>query len=88
MVSDVRHHGPMGMVGHDTVLSQCSRCSWVCLWLVLQAVRRRGDARQPMESAEEILRQRYARGEIDREAFLRMLDDLKRGPSSRTSPPT
>jgi uncharacterized membrane protein len=57
------------------------------LWLVLQAVQRRGDARQPMESAEEILRQRYARGEIDHEAFLRMLDDLKRDPSSRTSHP-
>jgi len=28
--------------------------------------------------AEEILRQRYARGEIDRETYERMLEDLRR----------
>jgi len=30
------------------------------------------------ESAEEILRRRYARGEIDREDYQRMLADLRR----------
>ena len=32
------------------------------------------------ESAEDIVRARYARGEIDRETYQRMLDDLRRGP--------
>ncbi|MFW6201111.1 MAG: SHOCT domain-containing protein [Gemmatimonadota bacterium] len=31
------------------------------------------------DRAEEILRERYARGEIDRDSFERMLDDLRRG---------
>jgi len=30
------------------------------------------------ESAEEILRRRYARGEIDREQYEKMLSDLRR----------
>lgn len=30
------------------------------------------------DSAEEILRQRYARGEIDREKYREMLEDLKK----------
>jgi putative membrane protein len=31
----------------------------------------------PRESPEEILRARYARGEIDRETYQRMTDDLR-----------
>ncbi|MCF7929505.1 MAG: SHOCT domain-containing protein [Spirochaetales bacterium] len=32
----------------------------------------------PYDSPEEVLKQRYARGEISREEYLRALDDLKR----------
>lgn len=50
--------------------------------LVVWAVRqgRRSDqagSDQPMPSAEEILKARYARGEITREQYLSMLEDLK-----------
>jgi uncharacterized membrane protein len=41
-----------------------------------------GDSRSADRSAEEILRERYARGELDRTQFLFMLDDL-RAPNSR-----
>jgi putative membrane protein len=60
------------------------------LWLVIIALGAwfvfrlaRGDWRRTRErarrgEAEEILRQRYARGEIDRETYHRMLEDLRR----------
>jgi hypothetical protein len=32
----------------------------------------------PMSRAEELLKERYARGDIDRKQYLEMLDDLKR----------
>jgi uncharacterized membrane protein len=41
-----------------------------------------GGSRPTDRSAEEILRERYARGELDRTQFLFMLDDL-RAPESR-----
>ena len=37
----------------------------------------RGRMNGGRESAEEILRRRYAKGEIDRETYQRMLADLK-----------
>lgn len=46
------------------------------VWLVINAAGRsstRGD-----ETPEEILKRRYARGEIDREDYQRRLDDLRR----------
>ena len=51
------------------------------LWLVLQVARRRREddrAREPTESAEELLRRRYAAGEIDRDMFEQMLGNLRR----------
>lgn len=45
------------------------------IWAVLRSVRPRDGAGA---SPEEILKQRYARGEIDRDTYQRMLTDLKR----------
>lgn len=36
----------------------------------------------PSGRAEEILKERYARGEIDRDTYARMLEDLRRGPGA------
>lgn len=47
----------------------------LAIWAVLQSVRPRDGAG---ESPEEVLKQRYARGEIDRDTYQRMLTDLKR----------
>jgi len=57
------------------------------VWVVLQANRRGGEGGQPSPdrlggsaastSAEEILRQRYARGEIDHDEYRRRLEDLR-----------
>lgn len=39
-----------------------------------------GGGKSRSADAEETIRQRYARGEIDRETFIRMRDDLQRQP--------
>ncbi|MFW6078537.1 MAG: SHOCT domain-containing protein [Gemmatimonadota bacterium] len=51
------------------------------VWLIVRLTRGGGAAGGAArgDRAEEILRERYARGEIDRESFERMLDDLRRG---------
>ncbi len=52
------------------------------VWLVVWAVRRAGGnnmalpGRSALPSAKEILQTRYARGEISREEYLSMLEDL------------
>lgn len=46
---------------------------WLVMWLA-----RRGSV-TGSDSPEDILRQRYARGEIDRPTFERMMDDLRGG---------
>jgi putative membrane protein len=55
----------------------------IVIWLMVRLVGRGrppgGDAGR---RAEEILMERYARGEIDRETYQRMLDDLRRGSPS------
>ncbi|MEJ2013751.1 MAG: SHOCT domain-containing protein [Anaerolineales bacterium] len=62
--------------------------SWMWLWWLAGAIvivaivwallrqQDRGDSRQ--ESPEEILKRRYARGEIDRDEYERALRDLRR----------
>jgi hypothetical protein len=42
---------------------------------------RLGDRWRGSSAAEDILRERYARGEINRSQFAQMLDDLRKGPS-------
>jgi putative membrane protein len=46
----------------------------VLVWAVIRASRPSSGI---PESAEEILRRRYARGELDRETFQRMRDELR-----------
>ncbi|MEX1258513.1 MAG: SHOCT domain-containing protein [Gemmatimonadota bacterium] len=60
------------------------------IWFAAQAVRGQGrydagdNRRVGGGGPGEILRERYARGEIDRDTFLRMLEDLGRGPTPRS----
>lgn len=51
------------------------------IWLVYRVARSQGWTREGRghDRPEEILRERYARGEIDRETYDRMLEDLRRG---------
>jgi putative membrane protein len=61
---------------------------WMGLWWILGAVliaalvwallkSTRGPMNGRSDSPEEILKRRYAKGEIDRETYQRMLTDLK-----------
>lgn len=47
-------------------------------FVVLVAWLARGGAAAGAESPERIVKRRYARGEIDREEYLRRLEDLRR----------
>ena len=52
------------------------------LWFFIRALQQRdgsGD-RSAHDPARDALRERYARGEIDRDTYLRMLDDLDHNP--------
>ena len=60
---DRRPH-PVGRLGYSTCSSSCSKCS--CRWT--------GSCSQ--QTAKEILCRRFARGEITREQYQQMLDDL------------
>lgn len=59
---------------------------WIALvvaiiWGVWMFTRRRPGGGDPMaghDRAEQLLRERYARGEMDEETFRRMLDELRR----------
>lgn len=52
-----------------------------CVWIVLRAAAASSSAGPHTESPEQILKQRYARGEVDREEFQQRLNDLR---STRT----
>jgi putative membrane protein len=62
---------------------------WMVLWwfgaplllalLVWALLRGRGGSERPTEPPEQILKRRYAKGEIDRETYQRILTDLKGG---------
>ena len=60
---------PLGMLGFWAIVG------WVIVTLV------RGDRRDTTPDAEQVVAERYARGEIDAEEYHRRLDDL-RGDSS------
>jgi putative membrane protein len=47
-------------------------------WMMTAGRTRRGGSKEPAEkSAEEILKQRYARGEVDREEYAQKIHDLR-----------
>jgi putative membrane protein len=46
------------------------------VWFALSASRRDGE-RSPGETPEQVVKRRYARGEIDRETYRRLLEDLR-----------
>jgi putative membrane protein len=46
------------------------------VWLVLSATRRNESSGPTRQTPEEILAERYARGEIDADEYRRRLDDL------------
>lgn len=50
----------------------------ILIWFVFQLVDRRVAHRHTEDKALEVLRQRYARGEITREQFEEMQDHLRR----------
>lgn len=64
---------PMGWMGLWWILLLVVILAGV--WLAASATKR---GRSKGESAEDILKRRYADGEIDREAYERMLDDLRK----------
>ncbi len=51
---------------------------WLAVWAVRSGVGDSGPAAGPDDSAEAILKRRFARGEIGREEFRRSLEDLRR----------
>ena len=50
--------------------------------LIVRVLPTLGAGVRPAGGAEEILKERYARGEIDRETYERMLADVRRSPGS------
>jgi len=48
------------------------------IWAVLRATSDSSDATSPTASAERVLAERYARGEIDDEEYRRRSDELRR----------
>jgi putative membrane protein len=50
--------------------------------LIVRVLPRLGGGAPPAGRAEEILKERYARGEIARETYERMLTDVRRSPGS------
>lgn len=54
----------------------------LAIWLIVRLAGRGGapgGGPEGRHRAEEILRERYARGEVDRETYQRMLEDLRGG---------
>jgi putative membrane protein len=55
------------------------------LLVAASAKRTSSSSRSPAESPEQILKRRYAAGEIDRETYQRMLADLHHGANDRSA---
>jgi putative membrane protein len=67
--------GPVGWMGIWWVLDLVLVA--VLIWAVLRAAQRPGGTTGPSESAEDVLKRRYAKGEIDRDTYQRILKDLR-----------
>jgi putative membrane protein len=50
--------------------------------VIIRVLPRLGAGAAPASRAEEVLKERYARGEIDREMYERMLADVRRPPGT------
>lgn len=70
---DGGHMGGMGLMGFWWLLIIGAI---VLLWYVLSGTRKSGSHSE--ESPEEVLKRRYARGEIDAETYEKMLRDLRK----------
>ena len=51
------------------------------VWWLVGLGRQTREVGSSTRRPEDILKDRYARGEIDRDTYTRMLDDLQRGPA-------
>ena len=68
-------NGCMGWMGIWWVLGLA--LIGVVIWAVVRSVQGRSGPLERGESAKDILKRRYAKGEIDRDTFQKMLEDLK-----------
>ena len=50
----------------------------IVVWLIVRSTSGRLSTGEAQESPEEILKRRYARGEIDKDEYDRRLNDLRR----------
>lgn len=72
------HDGGWLAMGGGMVLFWLALAAVLALVLVAAVRAGRGPTERREESPEEILKRRYARGEIDREEFQHRLEDLRR----------
>lgn len=86
-----RGHGPLDELWEPEVLLLIAFLGGlvaVVVWLVVRVfpkVRRDEQLEAPWDSAEEILRERFTRGEITAEEYQRSIEIL-RGPTTREAP--
>jgi putative membrane protein len=66
------HMGWMGIVWGLGLL-----VAVVLIWMMLRSTHRPGGGAGPSESAEDVLKRRYAKGEIDRDTYQQMLRDIR-----------
>lgn len=73
--------GPWGWIGMILVALFWIAILAGVIWLVYRIAKSQGwiGKGRGRARSEEVLRERYARGEIDRETYKQMLEDLRRG---------
>ncbi|MFB3910135.1 MAG: SHOCT domain-containing protein [Candidatus Eisenbacteria bacterium] len=71
-------NGPMGWGGGFLMWIWFVAVIALIVWLILRSDGQRARRLGPPETPEQIVKRRYASGEIDRAAYERMLEDLRR----------